>query len=285
MGLAAWPASYKHGTGLDRHKTCWQRWDIKFNNHILFAYTSYHGGLQALATIIKEGWPERKSDVPKHVQEYCHCRDVLSVYDGTIFRSERLVVLQKMRAEMLRKAQASHQGLEASFHKVRGTFYWPCMKDDVERKVSICTIYQEFPAGQPHMKMQMHEVPDLPWKRVATDVFQITIHYSDYWEIDALPSTTWNTTTLITDNATYFISAEFQVFSRTWDFQHSTSAPYHPWGNGKAEASVKIAKNIMKKCLQIKSDPWFALLEWRNIPMSGLRTSPVQRLMSRTTRT
>ncbi|KAJ8887722.1 hypothetical protein PR048_013940 [Dryococelus australis] len=33
------------------------------------------GGLQTLHTIIKEGWPERKSDVPEHVWEYWHCRD------------------------------------------------------------------------------------------------------------------------------------------------------------------------------------------------------------------
>ncbi|KAJ8893036.1 hypothetical protein PR048_005617 [Dryococelus australis] len=193
------------------------------------------GGLQVLATTIKKGWPERKLDVPEREKEYWCCRDELSVYDGTIFRGEHLVVPQEMRADMLRKANASHQD-----------------------------------------------------------------YYSDYWEIDALPSTDSSAiikvmnvqfarhgipTTLITDNATSFTRAEFQAFSRPWDIQHSTSSPYHPQGNGKAEASVKIGKNIMNKCLQTKSDPWLALLEWRNIPTSAFRTSPVQRLISRRTRT
>ncbi|KAJ8886098.1 hypothetical protein PR048_012307 [Dryococelus australis] len=191
---------------------------------------------------------------------YWHCRDELSVYDGPIFRGEHLVVPQEMRAEMLQKEHTSHKGLEASLHKVREIFYWPCMKNDVERKVSSCTICQEFSAGQPHMEMQTHKVYNKQYL-ILTD------YYLDYWEIGALPSTDSAAiikvmkgqfarhgipTMLITDNATCFTSTEFQAFSRTWDFQHSTSTPYYPWGNGKAKASVKIAKNIMKKYLQTK---------------------------------
>ncbi|KAJ8895210.1 hypothetical protein PR048_000535 [Dryococelus australis] len=183
--------------------------------------TTADGGLQAFATIIKEGWPERKSDVPERVREYWHCRDELSVYYSTIFRGERLVVPQEMRAEILQKAHASHQGLEASLRKVRDTLYWPRMKDDVERTI--------IPHASPAQSSRL-----CPEHRISSTLLH--------------PS-------------------------------------YHPRGNGKAEASVKIAKNIMNKCLQTKSHTWLTLLEWHNIPTSGLTTSPVQRLMSRRTRT
>ncbi|KAJ8884041.1 hypothetical protein PR048_015898 [Dryococelus australis] len=133
---------------------------------------------------------------------------------------ERLVVPQEIRAEMPQKAHASHQGLGASLCKVQDTLYWPCMKDEVGRKVSSCTICQEFSAGQPHMKMQTHEVPDLPRKRVAADVFQVynkqylilTDYYLYYWEIDALSST---------DSA-----AIIKVMK---DFQHAPSSPTGKW--------------------------------------------------------
>ncbi|KAJ8896442.1 hypothetical protein PR048_001786 [Dryococelus australis] len=173
---------------------------------------------------------------------------------------------------MLRKAQANHQGLEASLRN-------PCMKDNVERKVSCCTICQEFFAGQPHMKMQTHEVPDYNKQYlILTDSAAIIVMKVQVAQHGILAM-------LITDNATCFTSAEFQAFYRTWHFQHSNSSPYRPRGNGKAEVCVKIANNIMKECLQTKSGPWLALLEWRNITMSGLRTSTVQRLISRRTRT
>ena len=41
----------------------------------------------------------------------------------------------------------------------------------------------------------------------------------------------------------------------------------------------------MKKALQAGTDPWLAILEFRNTPTEGLKTSPAQRLMNRKTRT
>eukprot|EP00731_Ephydatia_muelleri_P018174 Em0011g214a len=76
------------------------------------------------------------------------------------------------------------------------------------------------------------------------------------------------------------MSSEFQAFAKSWDFQHTVSSPYHSQSNGKAEAAVKIAKRIFKR----SSDPYLALLEWRNTPTVGLGASPCQRLFSRRTR-
>ena len=55
--------------------------------------------------------------------------------------------------------------------------------------------------------------------------------------------------------------------------------------NGKAESSVKTVKQLFKKAERDGKDPWLVLLDYRNIPTEGLRTSPAQRLMSRRTRT
>ncbi|MEG7524556.1 MAG: hypothetical protein M3H12_15930, partial [Chromatiales bacterium] len=42
-----------------------------------------------------------------------------------------------------------------------------------------------------------------------------------------------------------FLNVEFQAFANTWEFKHSMSSPYH--ANGKMEAAIKIAKNLLKK--------------------------------------
>lgn len=68
--------------------------------------------------------------------------------------------------------------------------------------------------------------------------------------------------TLVIDNDRPFVSTEFRQFAHEWDYEHVTSDPYHPRGNGKAEATVKIAKSIVKK----STDVWLAILEWRNSP-------------------
>jgi hypothetical protein len=59
----------------------------------------------------------------------------------------------------------------------------------------------------------------------------------------------------ICDNGTQFNSTEFRKF-----------APYHKDGNSKAEATVKIAEQLIKKCQQNKQDIYLALLTARNTP-------------------
>ncbi|KAJ8881057.1 hypothetical protein PR048_017530 [Dryococelus australis] len=58
--------------------------------------------------------------------------------------------------------------------------------------------------------------------------------------------------------------------------------PLSPMGKWE---SRKICESSKKHHEEKPANLWLALLEWRNIPTSGLRTSPVQLLMSRRTRT
>ena len=67
----------------------------------------------------------------------------------------------------------------------------------------------------------------------------------------------------------------------TYGVKHTTSSPYYPKGNGKAEAAVKICKNMLKKA----SDFNLALLNYRNTPPQGHSYSPAERMMNRRTRT
>ena len=57
------------------------------------------------------------------------------------------------------------------------------------------------------------------------------------------------------------------------------SSSYHSQGNGKAEAAVKVAKNILKKFRY--EDPYLALLACRNNPQQSYTYSPAQDLMPR----
>ena len=90
---------------------------------------------------------------------------------------------------------------------------------------------------------------------------------------------------IITDNGPNFVSQEFATFTNRWDIRHSMSSPYHSQGNGKAESAVKIAKQLMRKAKETKSDVYVALLDWRNTPTVNMDSSPVQRLMQKRTRT
>ncbi|XP_064614564.1 uncharacterized protein K02A2.6-like [Liolophura sinensis] len=132
------------------------------------------------------------------------------------------------------------------------------------------------------------------------DYLILANYYSDYFEIDRLHSKTATTVIqmmksqfarhgisvqLISDNGPPFSSLEFKKFADKFEFEHITSSPRYPQSNAKAESAVKTVKQIMTKCLHAKTDPFLALLEWRNTPTEGIGSSSVQRLFGRRTRT
>ena len=136
-----------------------------------------------------------------------------------------------------------------------------------------------------------HEVPSRPWEKIATDIFTLDgIDYcSNFWEVDRLPNTKASTTILklkshfarygipdqeISDNEPQFTSDEFTNFSRTWDFENLTSSPGNSKANGKAESEVKTAKRMLKKSIRAGTDPYLAVLDYRNTPTQGMTTQP-----------
>ena len=52
---------------------------------------------------------------------------------------------------------------------------------------------------------------------------------------------------IISDNARYFISEEFQEFTMQWSIQHITSSPRFPHGNAHAEKAVHIVKRNIQQ--------------------------------------
>ena len=48
---------------------------------------------------------------------------------------------------------------------------------------------------------------------------------------------------------------------------------------------MKTVKHILKKSIRAGTDPYLAVLDYRNTPTQGMTTSPAQRLMSRRTKT
>ena len=120
-------------------------------------------------------------------------------------------------------------------------------------------------------------------------------HYSDFYEIDKLPTIQSSTViqatkrhfsrhgiphTLITDNCVQFTSDLFKTFAKKYQFNHITSSPYWSQSNGRAEAAVKSAKHI----LLTAEDVDLALRSVRNTPPAGHTFSLAQRLFGRALR-
>eukprot|EP00731_Ephydatia_muelleri_P017051 Em0010g149a len=63
-------------------------------------------------------------------------------------------------------------------------------------------------------------------------------------------------------------------FAKSYGFQHTTSSPYYPQGNGQAERTVKTVKTL----IQNADDPFLALLNYRATPLPWCNLSPAELL-------
>ena len=270
--------------------------------------TEHDPVMQTLKTTILTGWPAQRDEVPIHIRELWNFREELSLYNGVLFKNQRLIIPKALRLEVVSRIHSSHLGIESCLRKARDLVYWPSMNSETKEAITNCSICAEHQAKQQKQPTQTHQIPDRPWSRLFSDLF--TLHgkeyivlvdgYSDFIEVKCLQSTTSATLiqffkeqfsrhgipdVLMTDNGPQYTSREFTDFTQEWEFKHISSSPHHSRSNGKAESAVKVVKSIFKKALADSKDPWLALLDYRNTPTAGMKSSPCQRLMSRRTRT
>jgi hypothetical protein len=270
-------------------------------------HTTKDPALQNLMHVIQRGWPLSKSDLPSGVEPYFSFRDELSLQDGIIFRGERVVIPRTLRDDIKRKLHTGHLGINSCLRRARELVFWPGISAEIHKFVESCDTCMSMPDKQAPEPPMMHEIPDRPWQKVGSDIceldgrkYLVTVdYYSKFFELDYLPDMCSDIVITktkahfarhgvpdiyVSDNGPQYTSAKFKSFANDWGFQHQTSAPGNSKANGVAEAAVKIAKRLMKKCKRSGDDPYLALINLRNTPTEGVGSSPVQRLFGRRTK-
>ncbi|XP_028415786.1 uncharacterized protein K02A2.6-like [Dendronephthya gigantea] len=265
--------------------------------------------LQQLKLMILQGWPEEKQSLPTILTPYFSFRDELSVYDGLVFKGERLIIPKESRKQMLAEIHSSHIGINGCLRRARECIFWPGMTAEIKAKVATCETCQECPMKQQQKETLMnHELAHRPWEKVAADIFTVTgkdylilvDYYSNFWEINRLLNTKASTCirkikshfaqnvipdVLVSDNGPQFSAEKFAKFTKEWGIEHRTSSPGHQQANGKAEAAVKMAKSLIRKAEASKGDIYLAILAQRNTPTEDFESSPAQRLLGRRCKT
>lgn len=276
----------------------------------IIEHTASDNVLQTVVHYVRNGWPEKVDRVAASVRPFFKFRHELSVQNGLVFWSDRIVIPVSLHRSLIDKLHVSHSGMESTLRLARSNIFWPGMTDHIRNRIQDCSVCAKFAPSQQHPPMKSHAIPVYPFQLVSMDVFfqehqgkqrkfLITVdHYSDFFELDLLKDLTPRSVIesckrnfarhgtpqlVVTDNGTNFVNEEMVNFAKAWGFKHATSSPYHQQANGKAEAAVKISKNLIKKAKEAGQDLWYVLQHWRNIPNS-IGSSPVSRLFSRSIR-
>ena len=153
--------------------------------------------LQELKIIVLTGWPESPTEVPDQNKPYLNFQDEIGIQNGILFKGLRVIIPSRMRQLTLQRIHSSHLGTETCIRKAKDYLFWPNMGTDIRTFVQKCTCAAMGKAQQKE-PLQTPSLPIRPWSKLAIDQFTvngssylITVdYYSDYFEIDRLPSTT-----------------------------------------------------------------------------------------------
>ena len=259
--------------------------------------------LQSLSTTVKDGWPSLKANVPLSIVHYWNVRDEIHEAEGLLFLGQKLIIPQSLRRDIFRRIHESHLGMEKCKSRARAVVYWPGMSADIENMVAKCSICLKYRNQNQKEPLMPHETPDRPCQKLGTDIFElysksyliIVDYYSKYPELCLLRDKTSQSVItsmksvfarhgipdeVIADNMP-FSSKECIQFAQEWRFEINTSSPGYPQSNGMSERTIQTVKNLLKKAEDDGNDPYIALLEYQNTPVSGLQESPAQLLISR----
>ncbi|XP_072152554.1 uncharacterized protein [Bemisia tabaci] len=203
--------------------------------------------LQILKEYLLNGWPNNKSVWPDNVKPFWKIKEFLYLEDGVIFNDERIVVPKAMKEKCLTLLHLGHFGISKTIAKATELYYWPV--DYLSKWLEIT------------------KVPSHHARTVINAVKPIFATHGYPKEI-------------ICDNVP-FGAREFKNFIEEHKGKVLTTSPNFPQAHGMIEIYVKIAKGMIKKSKESKVDLDEMLLEYRNMPLTGMKVSPAQILMSR----
>ena len=261
---------------------------------------------QELHSIILNGFPAHRHQLPETCKLFWAVKEHLSIDDGLIVHGCRLLIPRAMRPQVLADLHEAHQGIVHTKQRARLTVYWPSIDNDIDNVITACQLCQDHLPSNPKEPIVSKRKPLRPFQEVAADFctyggkqFLIIVDCYTDWP-DVIPMGT-NTTThhLITalrstfcrtaipdilwsDGGPQFTTKEFHEFTTLWGFTHQTSSPRYPQSNGKVEATVKSMKKILAASWDHRhlndSRLCRALLQYRNTPSRRDGLSPAQKL-------
>ncbi|KAB0796868.1 hypothetical protein PPYR_10929 [Photinus pyralis] len=253
---------------------------------------------------INQNWSKFNKKISSNsLLRFYKIREELYVNDDILMCDQKIVVPISLQNYLLSLAHGkAHLGIVKCKQRLRKTYYWPSISQDIEHFVKKCRLCEHYQKSCNNEPLLQHEIPKYPFHKIGIDIaeyakrnYLIVVDYLSKW-LEILPLNNKTITEIVSrlfpvfathgmpkqiicDNVP-FNSSQFRTFCNTHNIQLQFSSLYYAKSNGLAERGVGIAKLIIKKCNNV-NEINEALLDYRATPVAGVDYSPSQILMSR----
>ena len=210
--------------------------------------------LAIFKNIIQQGWPKTIKEVPSKIQPYWTFREELTIEDGLVLKGTRIIIPNKKREDILKLIHKGHLGLNKCKMRAKETVYWPGMNEQLEQLILNCQLCIKYSRSKdknmPNTALS-HEIPSVPWSKVATDIFHFKSrsyllvvdytsrfpivreiksmsaqHIADHFRL-TFSEYSWPDT-LVSDNGPCYVAETFTTLMKEYAMNHIISSPHYP---------------------------------------------------------
>ncbi|XP_039284775.1 uncharacterized protein K02A2.6-like isoform X2 [Nilaparvata lugens] len=262
--------------------------------------------LRKVIDYCENGWLNNIVDGGE-LRHFFKIRNEIQFSKGLLYYNARIIIPKNLRDFILNRLHETHLG-ETKMNSIASKYYyWPGIRANIKNLAESCTHCQKYRRSNVRSPMLSHEIPDFPFLKIGVDIAEVkgiaylivVDYYSRWLEITKMNSKTSSAVKsilsqlfgrfgipqiIIADNNP-FGSQEMIQFAKEWDFKIITISPRYSQSNGLAEKGVNIAKTMIRKCAESKTDLNLSLLNYRNSCVAGLNYSPAQLMFGRMIRT
>ena len=154
--------------------------------HNLQLATKDDDKLATLKHVIQQGWPKTIREVPSKIQPYWTFQEELTIEDGLVLKGTRIIIPDKKREDILKLIHEGHLSLNKCKMRAKETVYWLGMNEQLEQLILNCQLCIKYSRSKdknmPNTALG-HEIPSVPWSKVATDIFHFKSRSYLLWSI------------------------------------------------------------------------------------------------------
>ena len=278
--------------------------------HMLQEATKEDKVLARLGEDIQRGIPESSNDMVPEVKQYHKYRHGLVLVDGIVCYKDRVVIPEKLRAQVLGTLHSAHQGVSSMVNRAEQTVFWPGITTDINRVRAVCRTCVRNAPSQPAGTPVPPPSPSYPFEMVVADYCHLNgmnflvmaCRYSGWLSAWYVGKGDFDTDRLIeilreyfstfsvpaelsSDFGPQFKSSKLAHFLQRYGVHHRQSSSYFAHSNCRAEVAVKTAKRMIKDNIgqdgRITDKFVRAILQYRNTPLPDTRLSPAQIVFGR----